>query len=47
MEFSEPQWRELKDHATASRLLFLSTPFSFEAVALLERPESFSHSCQA
>jgi N,N'-diacetyllegionaminate synthase len=37
MEFSEPQWRELVDHARRCGLVFLSTPFSFEAVDLLER----------
>lgn len=37
MEFSEAQWQELRDHATARGLLFLSSPFSAEAVALLER----------
>jgi N-acetylneuraminate synthase len=37
MEFSEPQWRELKQHATERGLLFLSSPFSAEAVEMLER----------
>jgi N-acetylneuraminate synthase len=37
MEFTEPQWRGLKDHAEERGLLFLSSPFSSEAVALLER----------
>ncbi len=37
MEFSEAQWQELADHARASGLIFLSTPFSFEAVDLLAR----------
>jgi N,N'-diacetyllegionaminate synthase len=37
MEFSEPQWHELKQHATQRGLLFLSSPFSFEAVELLTR----------
>ncbi len=37
MEFTEPQWRELKLHADARKLLFLSSPFSLEAVALLQR----------
>jgi len=37
MEFSEPQWHELKRHAQDLGLLFLSSPFSLEAVELLER----------
>lgn len=37
MEFSESQWRDLKRHADERGLLFLSSPFSLEAVALLER----------
>jgi N,N'-diacetyllegionaminate synthase len=37
MEFSEEQWHGLKRHATERGLLFLSSPFSLEAVALLER----------
>lgn len=37
MEFSEPQWSGLKRHAEERGLLFLSSPFSLEAVALLER----------
>lgn len=37
MEFSEEQWRGLAEHAAALGLLFLSTPFSLEAVALLDR----------
>jgi N,N'-diacetyllegionaminate synthase len=37
MEFSEPQWRGLADHCRDAGLVFLSTPFSFEAVELLER----------
>lgn len=37
MEFTEAQWRGLKDHAEERGLLFLSSPFSSEAVALLER----------
>jgi N-acetylneuraminate synthase len=36
LEFSRPQWRELADHARQRGLLFLSTPFSFEAVELLD-----------
>ena len=37
MEFAEPQWRELRAHTDARGLLFLSSPFSVEAAALLER----------
>jgi N,N'-diacetyllegionaminate synthase len=37
MEFSEPQWRGLFEHAQQRGLMFLSTPFSFEAVDLLDR----------
>jgi N,N'-diacetyllegionaminate synthase len=37
MEFTEEEWRGLKTHATERGLLFLSSPFSSEAVALLER----------
>jgi N,N'-diacetyllegionaminate synthase len=37
MEFTEDQWRGLKSHAEERGLLFLSSPFSAEAVALLER----------
>ncbi|MDH7504394.1 MAG: N-acetylneuraminate synthase family protein, partial [Verrucomicrobiota bacterium] len=37
MEFSPAQWRELKHHATQRGLVFLSSPFSFEAVDLLEK----------
>src|SRR5687767_11289354 len=37
MEFTEPQWRELADHAGERGLLFLSSPFSVEAVELLTR----------
>ncbi len=37
MEFSEDQWRGLKQHADERGLLFLSSPFSFEAVELLTR----------
>ncbi len=37
MEFTETQWVELAEHATDKGLVFLSTPFSFEAVELLER----------
>lgn len=35
MEFSEPQWRELRDHATEAGLMFSSSPFSLDAVDLL------------
>jgi N,N'-diacetyllegionaminate synthase len=37
MEFTEPQWAELKKHADERKLLFLSSPFSLEAIALLSR----------
>lgn len=37
MEFTESQWRGLKEHAEDVGLLFLSSPFSVEAVELLER----------
>ena len=37
MEFSESQWLGLREHALEKGLLFLSSPFSMEAVALLER----------
>jgi len=37
MEFSEEQWRGLKDHAEELGLLFISSPFSIEAVELLQR----------
>src|SRR6266550_735287 len=37
MEFTESQWHELKRHANRRGLLFLSSPFSIEAVELLER----------
>jgi N,N'-diacetyllegionaminate synthase len=37
MEFSELQWTGLADHARERGLMFLSTPFSLEAVELLER----------
>ena len=37
MEFTEDQWRGLKDHAEERGLLFLSSPFSSEAVGLLSR----------
>src|SRR5579883_3362744 len=37
MEFTEPQWAGLKEHATEKGLKFLSSPFSIEAVELLGR----------
>ena len=37
MEFTEAQWRGLKQHADDRGLLFLSSPFSLEAADLLER----------
>ena len=37
MEFSEEQWRGLKEHATERGLLFLSSPFSTAAVDLLSK----------
>ena len=37
MEFSEDQWLGLKRHCDESGLVFLSSPFSFEAVELLTR----------
>ncbi|MBT4769945.1 MAG: N-acetylneuraminate synthase, partial [Rhodospirillaceae bacterium] len=37
MEFSEEQWAELRDHARQRGLLFISSPFSGEAVDLLKR----------
>ena len=37
MEFTEEQWHGLRRHAAERGLLFLSSPFSPEAVALLER----------
>jgi N-acetylneuraminate synthase len=37
MEFSEEQWQSLVDHARERELMFLSSPFSLEAVELLER----------
>jgi len=35
--FTEEQWRKLREHAEKRGLLFLSSPFSNEAVDLLER----------
>ena len=37
MEFTEDGWRSLADHARAQGLLFLSSPFSLEAIELLDR----------
>jgi len=37
MEFTEEGWRGLADHARQRQMLFLSSPFSIEAVELLER----------
>ena len=37
MEFTEPQWVALRDHAAERGLMFLSSPFSMEAVDLLKR----------
>lgn len=37
MEFTEEQWRGLKRHADEKGLLFLSSPFSLEAIELLKR----------
>jgi len=37
MEFSEEQWAGLRKHASERNLLFLSSPFSIEAVDLLTR----------
>jgi len=37
MEFTEPQWAGLRRHADELGLLFLSSPFSVEAVQLLTR----------
>lgn len=42
MEFSEEQWHGLKQHADERGLKFLSSPFSFEAVDLLERVGVFA-----
>ena len=39
MEFTPEQWAGLAAHARERGLVFLSTPFSFEAVDLLERIE--------
>lgn len=37
MEFTEPQWLELKQHTEEKGLVFLSSPFSLAAIRLLER----------
>lgn len=37
MEFTEPQWLELKQHAEEKGLVFLSSPFSLAAIRMLER----------
>ena len=37
MEFTPAQWRELKQHAAQRKLIFLSSPFSFEAIDLLQK----------
>ena len=37
MEFTERQWLELADHAREQDVIFLSSPFSIEAVELLDR----------
>ena len=37
MEFTEAQWQGLADHASDAGLVFLSSPFSVEAVELLTR----------
>ncbi len=37
MEFEESQWAELKAHSDDKGLLFLSSPFSLQAVELLKR----------
>jgi N-acetylneuraminate synthase len=37
MEFTEEQWQGLRDHCAERDIVFLSSAFSFEAVALLER----------
>ncbi|MCA1604430.1 MAG: N-acetylneuraminate synthase family protein [Acidobacteria bacterium] len=37
MEFTEAEWHGLKQHADERGLLFLSSPFSIEAMELLER----------
>jgi N-acetylneuraminate synthase len=37
MEFTEEQWRGLADHARDRGILFLSSPFSAQAIELLDR----------
>lgn len=37
LEFTEAQWRGLAEHAAERHLLFISSPFSIEAVDMLER----------
>jgi len=37
MEFTEEQWRGLADHARQRGMLFLSSPFSAQAIELLDR----------
>jgi N,N'-diacetyllegionaminate synthase len=37
MEFTEEQWRGLAEHCRERNVLFISSPFSIEAVDLLER----------
>ncbi len=37
MDFTEEQWAGLREHAQQRGLAFLSSPFSVEAVELLER----------
>jgi N-acetylneuraminate synthase len=37
MEFSEEEWRGLAEHCRHRQVLFMSSPFSIEAVELLER----------
>jgi N-acetylneuraminate synthase len=37
MEFSEEQWQGLRAHAADRHLTFISSPFSLEAAALLQR----------
>ncbi len=37
MEFTEEQWNGLKEHCKDKNIIFLSSPFSVEAVHLLER----------
>ena len=37
MEFTEEQWQDLANHAKKRNLIFLSSPFSIEAVVLLSK----------